>query len=172
VSDEELLAKVRADLASSPFTGEGHRKVWARLRVSGVRVRRERVLRVMRENRLLSPHRVRVGAARLHEGRITTDRPDDVWGTDGARVETAQEGMCWLFIAIDHCQYVADDFSNQVRAWGKGASYAFVSEPQTNGVAERFIRTLKGQAIHGRAFRTVEEVRTAVRAFVETCNTH
>ncbi len=103
VSDEELLVKVRADLASSPFTGEGHRKVWARLRLAGVRVRRERVLRVMRENRLLSPHRVRVGAPKLHEGRITTDRPDDVWGTDGARVETAHEGMCWIFIAIDHC---------------------------------------------------------------------
>lgn len=30
--DAELLAAIRADLAASPFTGEGHRKVWARLR--------------------------------------------------------------------------------------------------------------------------------------------
>jgi hypothetical protein len=29
VSDEALLAAIRADLARSPWTGEGHRKVWA-----------------------------------------------------------------------------------------------------------------------------------------------
>jgi putative transposase len=34
VSDEALLAAIRADLARSPWTGGGHRKVWARLRVS------------------------------------------------------------------------------------------------------------------------------------------
>lgn len=33
VSDADLLAAIRADLAASPFTGEGHRKVWARLRI-------------------------------------------------------------------------------------------------------------------------------------------
>ena len=32
ISDETLLAAVRKDLALSPWTGEGHRKVWARLR--------------------------------------------------------------------------------------------------------------------------------------------
>ena len=31
VSDEALLAAIRADLARSPWTGEGHRKVWAEL---------------------------------------------------------------------------------------------------------------------------------------------
>ena len=50
VSDEALLAAIRADLARSPWTGEGHRKVWARLRViDRIRVARKRVLRVMRE---------------------------------------------------------------------------------------------------------------------------
>jgi putative transposase len=31
VDDASLLAAIRADLAASPFSGEGHRKVWARL---------------------------------------------------------------------------------------------------------------------------------------------
>jgi putative transposase len=31
VSDEALLAAIRADLARTPWTGEGHRKVWAEL---------------------------------------------------------------------------------------------------------------------------------------------
>src|SRR5512144_265704 len=58
LSDAELLAAIRRDLARSPWTGEGHRKVWARLRViDGIRVSRTRVLRIMGENHLLSPHR-------------------------------------------------------------------------------------------------------------------
>ena len=32
VSDETLLVLISEDLASSPFIGEGHRKVWARLK--------------------------------------------------------------------------------------------------------------------------------------------
>jgi len=35
VSDERLLEAIRADLAASPFVGEGHRKPWARLRLAG-----------------------------------------------------------------------------------------------------------------------------------------
>jgi len=30
VTDEALLAAIRRDLERSPWTGEGHRKVWAR----------------------------------------------------------------------------------------------------------------------------------------------
>jgi hypothetical protein len=45
ISDEDLLMLIHHDLATSPFTGEGYRKVWARLRVrDGVRVGRKRVL--------------------------------------------------------------------------------------------------------------------------------
>jgi len=33
ITDEALLAAIHADLERSPWTGEGHRKVWARLRV-------------------------------------------------------------------------------------------------------------------------------------------
>jgi transposase InsO family protein len=37
-------------------------------------------------------------------------------------------------------------------------------------VAERFNRTLKEQAIHGRVFLTIEEVRQAVDDFTELYN--
>ena len=72
-SDAQLLAAIRADLARSPFHGQGHRKVHARLRIlDGIRVARTRVLRVMRAHRLLSPHRGRQGAAKTHDGRVIT----------------------------------------------------------------------------------------------------
>ena len=71
ISDAALLELIRADLNTPPFQGEGHRKVWARLRVrDGVKVGRRRVLRLMRENNLLSPYRGRRGSPRLHEGEI------------------------------------------------------------------------------------------------------
>jgi len=222
VADADLLTAIRTDLATSPFTGEGHRKVWARLRiVRGIRVSRARVLRLMREHTLLSPHRRPQGEPVVHDGTIVTDRPNDMWGTDGIRIVTVDEGWVWIFAAVDHfdaccvglhtvktgnrfaalqpiaqglttefgttdaeagrgltlrmdhgTQYTADDFLNQIKFWGVAPSFAFVAEPQTNGVAERFNRTLKEQAIHGRIFKNVEEVRAAVNAFKDLYNRH
>ena len=220
ISDEDLLALIRHDLATSPFTGEGHRKVWARLRIrDGVRVSRKRVLRLMRENHLLSPHRGWPKAVKAHDGKIITMAPNLMWGTDGTRVFTLDEGWVWIFTAVEHwnaecvgwhvcktgdryaalqplsmaldnlyggvekgiarglslrmdhgTQYLSDHFLNQIKFWGITPSFAFVAEPQTNGVAERFNRTLKEQAIYGRVFRTVEDVREAVKNFVDLYN--
>ena len=50
-------------------------------------------------------------------------------------------------------------------------SYAFVAEPETNGVIERLFRTLKEQFVHGRIYQTIDEVRDAVRAFAARYNT-
>src|SRR5271155_6069717 len=41
-SDAALLEKIREVLAASPFYGEGHRKVWARLRFQEVRTSKAR----------------------------------------------------------------------------------------------------------------------------------
>ena len=65
---------------------------------------------------------------------------------------------------------MSDHFTNQIKFWGIQPSYAFVAEPQTNGVAERFNRTLKEQIIHGRIYRNIAELRDAVRDFVELYN--
>ena len=222
ISDEDLLGYIKADLALSPFQGEGHRKVWARLRVLGTaRVSAKRVLRIMRENKLLSPHRTRQGAAIQHKGRIITDTPNEMWGTDGARIFTVEDGWVWLFTAVDHwnaecvgwhacklgdrfaalqpiamglksifgsvaagvarglsirmdhgTQYLSDHFQEQVKFWGAAASFAFIEQPQTNGVAERFNRTIKEQVVHGRIFNNLEEVRAAIAAFIEKYNRH
>ncbi|MEX3606102.1 MAG: hypothetical protein VB142_06810 [Burkholderia sp.] len=49
-----------------------------------------------------------------------------------------------LFLRIDHgSQYTSDDFRAQIKFWGITPSYAFVAEQQTNGVAERFNRTMQ-----------------------------
>ena len=58
----------------------------------------------------------------------------------------------------------------QARFWGISPSFAFVGEPETNGVIERLFRTLKEQIVHGRVFQTIDEVRDAVRDFVARYN--
>jgi len=220
VSDDTLLAAIRADLARSPWHGEGHRKVWARLRVmDGVRVARKRVLRLMREHALLSPHRARTRDDTPHDRQIITEAPNLMWGSDATQIMTVRDGKVWLFGVAEHWNaealgwhvakrgdryaavqavsmavrkvfghinssaargvalrhdhgsaFLAEHFHNQIRFWGMTPSYAFVGEPETNGVIERFFRTLKEQIVHGRIYQTIDEVRDAVRDFVARYN--
>ncbi len=103
LADADLLEAIRRVLAASPFHGEGHRKVWARLRVAGVRTSKRRVLRLMRENHLLAP--TRVGAPRgprSHDGTIIPETVDTMWGTDLTTTITG-EGQVAVFVAVDHC---------------------------------------------------------------------
>jgi putative transposase len=65
---------------------------------------------------------------------------------------------------------MAEHFQKQARFWGISPSYAFVGEPETNGVIERFFRTMKEQVIHGRIFQTIDEVRDTVRNFAARYN--
>jgi putative transposase len=101
--DAALVEAVRAVLAASPFHGEGHRKVWARLRYAGVRTSKRRVLRLMGENDLLAPSRT--GAPRgprSHDGTIVPEAVDVMWGTDLTTTVTG-EGQAAVFVAVDHC---------------------------------------------------------------------
>ena len=101
--DADLLEAIRAVLTDSPFHGEGHRKVWARLRHRGTRASRRRVLRLMREADLLAPSRT--GAPRgprSHDGTIVPATVDTMWGTDLTTTITG-EGQAAVFVAVDHC---------------------------------------------------------------------
>ena len=170
----------------------------------------------MRAHGLLSPHRGRQGDPKLHAGTIITPAPYVMWGTDGVRVFTVDDGLVWTFAAVDHwnaegvgwhvckvgnrfaalepiaqglrqmygsvaadvargralrmdhgSQYLSDHFLKQIRYWGIHPSFGFIEAPETNGVAERWNRTLKEQAIYGRVFQTLDDVRVAVAEFVE-----
>jgi len=101
--DAALVEAIRAVLAASPFHGEGHRKVWARLRHAGVRTSKRRVLRLMGEHGLLAPSRVgSPRGPRAHDGTIIPETVDTLWGTDLTTTWTG-EGQAAVFVAVDHC---------------------------------------------------------------------
>lgn len=219
IEEEELLGAIQEDIKQSPFKGEGHRKIHARLKKQSITVGRNRVLRVMRDNKLLSPHRTIYRPSNPHEGKITTDEPDQMWGSDGTKVKTIEDGWVWVFSVAEHwnteclgwhvskigdrfaafepifqavkrvygrlekgvaeglklridngVQYTSDYFLKQLTYFGIQESFGLVRQPQTNGVAERFHRTLKEQAIEGRIFKNADELREAVGQFVTIYN--
>jgi transposase InsO family protein len=76
-----------------------------------------------------------------------------------------------LQLRHDHgSQYVSHDFQAAIRFLGIESSPAFVREPEGNGCAERFIRTLKENLLWVRPFATVEELRLALQAFKDLYN--
>jgi transposase InsO family protein len=207
LSDPELLGRIRQVLHDSPFQGEGHRKVHARLRLLDVHVSRKRVLRVMREAGLLA-QRPTAGPAKLHDGTIVTDAPNRMWGTDGTRFligRGEQAQWTWLFVTVDHFNFdpihafaaveaavrerfgrvepgiargvalrsdlgsvnTSSFFTQRVKALGLAQTYAFVREPECNGVSERFIRLIKEQCLWVEEFTDAEDARRKIASFIE-----
>jgi transposase InsO family protein len=69
-----------------------------------------------------------------------------------------------LQLGDDHgSNHTSGDFQDESKRLGIEASPSLVREPQRNGVAERFIRTLKENLLWVRTFKTVEEVRRPPR---------
>jgi putative transposase len=76
-----------------------------------------------------------------------------------------------LAIRHDHgSAYMSDDFQAELAFLGMASSPSFVREPEGNGVAERFIRTLKENLLWVRHFATVVELIEALREFKRRYN--
>jgi len=218
-TDDALATEIKQVLEDSPFSSEGYRKVWARLRHKGVRTAQERVRRIMGERGWLAPHRPQVARQRLHTGTITTEKPDIMWGTDMTLTVTTGEGKANVFIGVDHCtaecigihasrkadrfealepirqgvrdrfggfaediamglsvrhdhgsNYMSRDFQDELKWLGIEPSPSFVRQPEGNGCAERFIRTLKENLLWIHYFATIEELRLALIDFMHKYN--
>lgn len=218
--DAELADHIRRLIAESGFHGEGYRKLWARLRVAGVRAGPRRVRRVMGEHGLLAPHHAAQTRMKIHDGAIITDRINEMWGTDMTQTVTTDEGKAYVFVAVEHANseivgihaarsanrfealepvrqavtrcfgsiapsvarglklrhdhgsnYMSMDFQAEIRCLGIEASPSFIREREGNGVAERFIRTLKENLLWVTTFPTIEELRTALIEFARRYNT-
>ena len=169
---------------------------------------------------MLAPTRLgHAHGPKAHDGTITTEAPDQMWGMDATSCLTRHEGNATVFVVVDHCaaeciglhaarpgtrfeavealrqgvraifggyaegiatglrarhdhgsQYVSDYLQDELTFLGIESSPAFVREPEGNGVAERFIRTLKEQLLWVRTFDTVEALRLALLEFKDRYN--
>jgi transposase InsO family protein len=78
----------------------------------------------------------------------------------------AQGIAAGLAIRHDHgSAFMSDDFQRELTFLGMVSSPSFVREPEGNGIAERFIRTLKENLLWVRTFATVVELAQALREF-------
>lgn len=62
-------------------------------------------------------------------------------------------------------QFVSGAYQDEIQFLGLRSSPSFVREPQGNGCAERFVRTLKEQLLWLERFPTIESLRAALKAF-------
>jgi transposase InsO family protein len=134
ISDEDLVTGIREVLEDSPFSGEGYRKVRARLRrEKGMHAGGKRVLRLMRREGLLAPQRAaRRRTERPHVGSIVPDRPNVRWGTDATLGWTREDGWCWIFACVDH--YTAEAWSHVAKVGDRFAAL----QPVYDAVTDRF----------------------------------
>ena len=95
----------------------------------------ERVRRLMREHDLQAPHRVgHAHGPKAHDGTITTEAPDVMWGTDMTTTVTVSEGAAFRLRG-------RRSLHNRVHrpACGPSAGPRFEAlEPIRQGVRERF----------------------------------
>jgi putative transposase len=68
-------------------------------------------------------------------------------------------------------QYRSGHFLGSIAWLGIADDAAFLGEPETNGCAERWIRTLKEQCLWTELHDTIDQLRQAVTGFVHSSNT-
>ncbi len=106
IADTELKVAIKETMKSIPFYGTGYKKIHARMQrellKEGHSVGKNRVFRLMKEDDLLNKAPGGSGSSRIHDGSITTESPNVMWGTDGKKFFTRRDGWCWFFDVADH----------------------------------------------------------------------
>ena len=83
----------------------------------------------------------------------------------------AQDVAAGLALRHDHgSNYMSGDFQAEIKFLGITSSPSFVRQPEGNGVAERFIRTLKENLLWVQTFDTIEDLRGALTDFARRYN--
>ena len=106
----------------------------------------------------------------IHAAR-SANRFELVAGPRALRLRLPSAASCSLGLNYaDGFNYMSGDFQDEIKCLGIEASPSFVREPEDDGVAERFIRTLKENVLWVRSFKTIDDLRAELVAFARRYN--
>ena len=132
----------------------------------GLRVARKRVLRLMRENALLSPHRARPPPDETHYRKNVTEAPNLLWAIDGTQIATVQDGNVWLFATVEHWNAEALGWHVSKRGTRREAlqAMAMAVRTQHGHLGRDAARGVQLRHDHGSCFMA-EDFQTQIRAW-------
>lgn len=148
---EEAIVEVAKENPS-----DGYRMVWALTRRKlGIPLNRKRVLRVMREQRLIQ--RRRREPRRRRPGFFRVERPDQLWHLDMTSVWVAEHGWVYLNAAIDCCTREIVGWSLELRCRADESIALIERAARTQGIAagQLVLGTDNGSAFTARRFKQV-----------------
>jgi putative transposase len=109
-ADEQLLSRIETIKQDHPAWG--YRRVWAYLRYRmDVKVGKNRVYRILKENRLLSVNLRKLRAKRtVGRAKPRCTEPNRLWGIDMTKIKVESWG--WLYLVV-----VKDWASKKIVGW-------------------------------------------------------
>ena len=151
---DEVEAAIVAEAEANPTDGYRLVTAWARRRL-GRPVNRKRVLRVMRDRRLIQ--RRRPLERRRRPGFFRVERPDQLWHLDLTSVWVAEHGWVYLMAAIDCCtrEIVAWHLETRCRAKEAIALIEQAAAERAIAPGTLTLGTDNGSAFTARAFKAV-----------------
>jgi putative transposase len=151
---DEVEAAIVAEAEAHPTDGYRMVAAWVRRRL-GRAVNRKRVLRVMRERRLIQ-HR-RPSGRRRRPGCFRVERPDQLWHLDMTSVWVAEHGWVYLMAAIDCCTREIVAWHLETRCRAREAIALIERAALERGIPPGALTlgTDNGSAFTARAFKAV-----------------
>jgi putative transposase len=135
---------------------DGYRMVWALTRRKlGRAINRKRVLRVMREQRLIQ--RRRREPRRRRPGFFRVECPDQLWHLDMTSIWVAEHGWCYLMAAIDCCTREIVGWHLELRCRAAESIGLIETAARVQGIAagHLVLGTDNGSAFTARRFKAV-----------------
>jgi transposase InsO family protein len=117
---------------------------------------------------------IELGSRRVHMAGCTTS-PTAAWVTQQARQLTwtlADRDARFRFLIRDRDSKFTTSFDAVFRAQGIEIARTPFRTPQTNGIAERFVRTVRTECFDWLLMLNQEHVERTLSAFVHHYNTH
>ncbi len=148
---------IREQIDTSPFHGEGHRKIWGTDGTLTMTLKEGKVTVFAAIDHCSADcagiHAVK-RATRFEALEPIRQGVREHFGGFSAKVAAG------LILRYDHgTQYMSEDFQNEVCFLGMDSSPSFIRQPEGHGCIERFFHTLKERLLCVRHFETVDELQ-------------